>query len=92
MSLFCGSLWGSEQLAAVGGQAVDGAVVSPDLAEGREWVGVPEPQQPSSASAEQHRGARHHTQSANPVCLGTDRLLEETMARVYSVSRIRLSL
>lgn len=80
MSMFCDSLWGSEQLAAVGGQAVDGTVVSPDLAERRKWVGVPEAQQPSSASAEQHRGAWHHAQSANPVCLGADRLLDETAA------------
>lgn len=80
MSMFCDSLWGSEQLAAVGGQAVDRTVVSPDLAEGRQRVGVPEAQQPSSASAEQHLGAWHHAQSTNPVCLGTDGLLEETTA------------
>lgn len=35
MEMFSDSLGGCEQLAAVGGQAVDGAVVSPDLAEGR---------------------------------------------------------
>ena len=81
MSLFCDSLWGGEQLAAVGGQAVDGTVMSPDLAEGRKWVNVPEAQQPASASAEQYRGAWHHAQSANPVCLSTGRLLEETTAR-----------
>lgn len=28
-------LWGSEQLAAVGGQAIDGTVMSSDLAKGR---------------------------------------------------------
>lgn len=83
MSLFCDSLWGGEQLAAVGGQAVDGTVVPPDLTEGRKWVNVPEAQQPSSASAEQYRGAWHHAQSANPVCLSTGRLLEETTARFY---------
>lgn len=74
-------------MAAVSGQAVNGTVVSPNLTEGCECVGMPEAQQPSSASAEQHRGAWHHAQSANPVCLSTGRLLEET---VSSVSRVIL--
>ena len=34
MSMFCDSLGGSKQLAAVGGQAINGTVVSPDLSEG----------------------------------------------------------
>lgn len=33
---FSDSLGGSEQLGAVGGQAIDGTVVPPDLAEGRQ--------------------------------------------------------
>lgn len=73
---FNDSLGGSEQLGAVGGQAIDGTVMAPDLAEGRQWVGVPEAQQASSATAEQHRGARDHAQSADPVCLSTGTLSE----------------
>lgn len=76
--MFSHSLRGSEQLAAVGGQAVDGAVVSSDLTEGSQRAGVPKTQQASSASTEQHLGAWHHAQSTNPVCLGTNTLLEET--------------
>lgn len=80
MKMFCDLLGGSEQLAAVSSQTVDGTVVSLDLAEGYQGVGVPKTQQPPSATTEQHWGAWHDAQSANPVSLGTDRLLYEATA------------
>lgn len=73
-------LRGSEQLAAVSSQAVDWTVVSLDLTEGCKRVNVPKAQQPSSASTEQNRGAWHHTQSTNPVCLGIDQLVDAITA------------
>lgn len=40
---------------------------------------MPEAQQPASASAEQHWGARNYAQSADPVGLGAGRLREDTV-------------
>lgn len=51
------SLGGGEQLAAVGGQAIDGTVVALDFAKGRQRVRMPESQQASAAPANQQRGA-----------------------------------
>lgn len=68
------SLWGGEQMTSVGGQAVDGAVVSLDFTQWRHGVAVPKAQQAPPAAAEQHRGARDHPQNTDPVWLSADRL------------------
>lgn len=72
----CNSLRSSEQLVTIGCQTIDGTAVPLDLSKRREGVGVPKAKHPSSAPSEERRGAWHHSQSTNPVSLGTDQLFE----------------
>lgn len=77
------SLRSGEQLVTVGCQTIDGTAVPLDLSKRREGVGVPKAKHPSSAPSEEHRGAWHHSQSTNPVCLGTDQLLENKTTQEF---------
>lgn len=74
------SLRGGEQVAAVGGDAVDGTLVSLQLPERPQGVRVPQLENPGSAAAQQRRRPGHHAQRTHPVPVGVGDLLwtEET--------------
>lgn len=59
-------------MAAVGGDAVDGALVALELSQGAECVRVPQLEHPASAAAQQGRRAGDDAQRTNPVpvCVG----------------------
>jgi len=71
-------------VAAVGGDAVDGALVALQLAEGPQRVRVPQLEHPSPAAAQQGRGPGDHAQRAHPVAVGVrDLLLERERIDVF---------
>lgn len=67
---FCDSLRCCEEVAAVGGDAVDGALVALEFPQGPQCVCVPKLEHPSSTATKQGRRARHHTQGTHPVTVG----------------------
>lgn len=69
------SLRGGEEVAAVGADAVNGALVTLQLAQSPQRVRVPQFEHPASAAAQQHRGPRDHAQRAHPVTVGVGDLL-----------------
>lgn len=62
-------------MAAVGGDAVDWALVTFQLPQSPQCAGVPQLEHPSSAAAQQSRGPRDDTQRTNPVTMGVRDLL-----------------
>lgn len=64
-------------MAAVGGDAVDGALVTLQLAQRPQSVCVPQLEHPASAAAQQDRGPGDYTQRAHPVTVGVGDLLVE---------------
>lgn len=72
------SLWGGEEVGAVGGDGINGALMSSDLPEGRQRVRVPQLEHPPSATAQQGRAAGHQAQRTHPVAVGVWHLLRET--------------
>lgn len=79
------SLGGGEEVAAVGGDAVDGALVALQLAQGPQRVCVPQLQHPAPAATQQHRGRGDHAQRAHPVTVGVGDLLLGRSNRKQSV-------
>lgn len=69
------SLGGGEEVAAVGGDAVDGALVTFHLAQSPQRVRVPQLEHPAPAAAQQDGGRRDHAQRAHPVPVGVGDLL-----------------
>lgn len=64
-------------MAAVGGDAVDGALVTLQLPQSRERVAVPQLEHPASAAAEQSRRPGDDAQRTNPVTVGARHLLSD---------------
>lgn len=64
-------------MAAVGGDAVDGALVTLQLPQSPERVGVPQLEHPASAAAQQGRRPWYDAQCTNPVTVGVRNLLLE---------------
>ncbi len=62
-------------MAAVGWDAVDGALVASEFSEWTQGVRVPEFENSSSTAAEQHGRRRHDPQSTNPVTMSVGYLL-----------------
>lgn len=62
-------------MAAVGGDAVDGALVTLHLAQRPQRVRVPQLEHPASAAAQQDWGGGDHAQRAHPVPVGVGDLL-----------------
>lgn len=62
-------------MAAVGGDAVNGALMTLQLPQGPQGVRVPQLEHATSAAAEQGRGSGDHTQSTNPVAVSVGDLL-----------------
>lgn len=62
-------------MAAVGGDAVDGALVTPQLAQRPQRVCVPQLEHPAPAATQQDRGPRDHAQGTHPVAVGVGDLL-----------------
>ena len=62
-------------MAAVGGDAVDGALVTLELPQGPQGVCVPQLEHAAPAAAEQGRGARDDAQRAHPVAVSVWDLL-----------------
>lgn len=56
----------------IGADGVDGAVVTPDLSDGREVIHVPDLDDARAAGAQQHGAARDKGQGTHPVlvCIG----------------------
>lgn len=73
--LLSNSLGGGEEVAAVGGDAVDGALVTLHLAQRPQRVRVPQLEHPASAAAQQDWGGGDHAQRAHPVPVGVGDLL-----------------
>lgn len=68
-------------MAAVGRDAVDGALVTLQLPQSTEGVRVPQLEHPSSAAAQQDRGPGDHAERADPVSVGVgDLLLEKSLS------------
>lgn len=66
-------------MAAVGGDAVDGALVTPQLAQSPQRICMPQLEHPASAATQQDRGPRDHAQGTHPVAVGIgDLLLDRT--------------
>lgn len=72
---FCDSLRCCEEVAAIGGDAIDGALVALEFPKGPQCVCMPQLEHPSSTAAQQGRRARHHTQGTHPVTMGVGHLL-----------------
>lgn len=69
-------------MAAVGRDAVDGALVTLQLPQSSEGVRVPQLEHPSSAAAQQGRGPGDDAERADPVSVGVgDLLLETSLSR-----------
>ncbi len=64
-------------MAAVGRDAVDGALVTLQLSQSPQCVRVPQFEHPTSAAAQQGRGPRDDTQSTHPVTVCVRDLLLE---------------
>lgn len=62
-------------MAAVGGDAVDGALVTSDLAQSPQRVRVPQLEHAASAATQQDRGGGDHAQRTHPVPVGVGDLL-----------------
>ena len=91
------SLGRGEQVAAVGGDGVDGALVALQLPQGPQGVCVPQLEHAASAAAQQSRRARHHPQGTHPIAVRVWHLLlandmEEKGAYFRFVSRTLLRL
>lgn len=65
----------SKQYAAVSGDAVDGALVSPEFSERTQRVRVPELQHTTSTAAQQGRRTWYDAQRAHPVPMSVRDLL-----------------
>ena len=61
------SLGRGEQVAAVGGDGVDGALVALQLPQGPQSVRVPQLEHAASAATQQSRRAGHHPQGTHPI-------------------------
>lgn len=77
------SLGRSEQVAAVGGDAVDGTLVTLQLPQSPQSVRVPQLEHPASAAAQQGRRAGDDAQSTDPVTMGVRDLLSERRIVVF---------
>lgn len=71
------SLRGGEEVAAVGGDPVDGALMTLQLPQSPQRVRVPQLEHPSPAATQQGRRAGHDAQRADPVTVGVGDLLSE---------------
>lgn len=79
-------------MAAVGGDAGDGALVALQLPQGPQRVGVPQLQHAAPAAAQQHRGPGDHAQRTHPVTVGVgDLLLERSSSTEGSFGLTRTS-
>lgn len=79
-------------MAAVGGDAVDGALVTFHLAQSPQRVCVPQLEHPASAAAQQDRGRGHHAQRTHPVTVGVRDLLLGRTNDKQSVKTVRFHL
>lgn len=73
-------------MAAVGGDAVDGALVALQLSQGAECVRVPQLEHPASAAAQQGRRAGDDAQRTHPVPVGVGDLLWDRRKQKYRLN------
>lgn len=76
-------------MAGVGGDAVDGALVTFDLAQTPQRVCVPQLEHPAPAAAQQDRGRGDHAQRTHPVAVGVGDLLSGGTNNTGSVKTVR---
>lgn len=69
-------------MAAVGRDAVDGALVALQLSKSPQCVRVPQLEHPTSAATQQSRRPGNHSQCTNPVTVGIWDLLLERRERI----------
>lgn len=72
-------------MAAVGRDAVDGALVTLQLPQSPQRVRVPQLEHPTSAAAQQGRGPGDDTQCTHPVTVGVRDLLLERRTEGYNI-------
>lgn len=72
-------------MAAVGRDAVDGALVTLQLPQSPQSVCVPQLEHPTSAAAQQGWGPRDNTQRTHPVTVGVRDLLLARMIKDFTL-------